>query len=102
VTCAKPRFLARIPVGSSLFDHAGAEFAAWTGMGLPEAGVRRIAMKTLRTRVGNRDGQGLTEYLVLLLLIAVVSIAAVKSLGGTIKTKLQEARNHINSDAVLE
>jgi Flp pilus assembly pilin Flp len=52
--------------------------------------------------ITNRRGQGLTEYLVLLLLISIVSIAAVKALGGTIKLKLQQARNHINSDAVVE
>lgn len=46
----------------------------------------------------NEDGQGLTEYLILLLLVSIVSIAAVKALGGIIKQKLQVARNHINSD----
>ena len=46
----------------------------------------------------DEKGQGLTEYLVLLLLISVVSIAATKSLGGTIRSKIQEARNHINKD----
>jgi Flp pilus assembly pilin Flp len=49
----------------------------------------------------NERGQGLSEYLILVLLIAVVSIASVKSLGGTIKSKLQSVRNHINSDVVL-
>lgn len=54
-------------------------------------------MKLIR----NESGQGLSEYLILVLLIAVVSIASVKSLGGTVKTKLQSIRNHINSDVVL-
>jgi len=49
----------------------------------------------------NQQGQGLTEYLILILLISVVSIAATKSLGGTIKRKLQMARDHINQDIVL-
>lgn len=53
------------------------------------------------TLLRNSSGQGLTEYLILLLLIAVVSIAAAKSLGTTIKKKLQMARSHINSDVVL-
>lgn len=44
----------------------------------------------------NRRGQGLTEYLILMVLISLVSIAAVKSLGGTIQRKLQMAREHIN------
>lgn len=43
-----------------------------------------------------RDGQGLTEYLILLVLISLVSIAAVKSLGSTIQRKIQMAREHIN------
>ncbi|MGZ3698830.1 MAG: Flp family type IVb pilin [Bdellovibrionota bacterium] len=50
----------------------------------------------------NENGQGLTEYLILLLLISVVSIAGAKALGGTIKAKIQEARNHINSDVTIE
>ena len=49
----------------------------------------------------NREtGQGLTEYLILLVLISLVSIAAVKSLGGTIQRKLQLAREHINGMSV--
>jgi Flp pilus assembly pilin Flp len=50
----------------------------------------------------DQKGQGLTEYLILLLLISIVSITAVRSLGGTIKSKLQQVRNHINSDVVLQ
>jgi hypothetical protein len=41
-------------------------------------------------------GQGLTEYLMIMILVAVVSIVAVKSLGSTVKSKIQEAREHIN------
>ena len=43
-------------------------------------------------------GQGLTEYIILLLLVTVVSIAAAKSLGGTIKKKMEMARSHILQD----
>lgn len=50
----------------------------------------------------NESGQGLTEYLILLMLISVVSIAAAKTLGSTIKTKLQDARNHINQDITVD
>lgn len=50
----------------------------------------------------DKKGQGLTEYLMLLLLISVISIAATKSLGNTIKSKLQQARNHINSEITLD
>jgi Flp pilus assembly pilin Flp len=52
--------------------------------------------------IRNRTGQGLTEYLILLLLVAVVSITAVKSLGGVVKRKFQEVQNHVNSDVSLE
>jgi Flp pilus assembly pilin Flp len=55
-----------------------------------------------RNIIRNQQGQGLTEYLVLLLLIAVISIAAVKSLGGTIKGKIELAQRHINSDITLD
>jgi len=52
--------------------------------------------------VRNQNGQGLTEYLILVLLIAVVSIGAAKSLGTTIKTKIKEAQNQINSQVILK
>jgi Flp pilus assembly pilin Flp len=58
----------------------------------------RIGWTWLKT---DQKGQGLTEYLILLLLISVVSIAAVRTLGGTIKSKLEEVRRHINSDVSL-
>ena len=48
--------------------------------------------------IHNSRGQGLTEYLMLIVLIAVVSIIATKSLGNTIKDKIQRARQHINSE----
>ncbi len=44
----------------------------------------------------NQSGQGLTEYLILMLLICVVSIAAAQGLGRTVKRKIQEARDSIN------
>ena len=46
----------------------------------------------------DRRGQGLTEYLILVLLIAVVSISATKSLGNLIRDKLQQARAEINRE----
>lgn len=51
------------------------------------------------SEVAKRDsesGQGLTEYLMIMILVAVVSIVAVKSLGSTVKQKIEEARSHIN------
>ncbi len=49
----------------------------------------------------NRQGQGLTEYLILLFLISVICITAAKTLGETVKDKLQTARRHIHEDITL-
>ena len=48
----------------------------------------------------DESGQGLTEYLILLVLISLVSIAAVRSLGGTIQGKLSLIRNHIEKVSI--
>ena len=52
--------------------------------------------------LGNNQGQGLTEYITLVLLIAIVSIAATKTLGTRIKAKITEASDHINKEISLE
>jgi Flp pilus assembly pilin Flp len=52
-------------------------------------------MKQLPQPSPSNSGQGLTEYLILLVLISLVSIAAVRSLGGTIQRKLSMVRSHI-------
>ena len=49
----------------------------------------------------NVSGQGLTEYLILLILISLVSIAAVKGLGGTIQKKFADTRKHIASGVAM-
>lgn len=54
-------------------------------------------MKVSKQVLKNEQGQGLTEYIVLLMLVAVISIGMVQTLGKTIKSKIQEANNHINS-----
>lgn len=59
--------------------------------------TKRNALNTLNTQ-----GQGLTEYLILMLLISVVCIAAARSLGGTIKRKLQQVRNQIESNVTVD
>ncbi|MGE0614529.1 MAG: Flp family type IVb pilin [Bacteriovoracia bacterium] len=50
----------------------------------------------MKKLLANEDGQGLTEYTILLILIAIVSIGMVKSIGTQVKVKLKEARNQIN------
>ncbi len=47
-------------------------------------------------------GQGLSEYLILLMLVAIVSIGAVKSLGGAVKSKIDTAKRNIQREVVLE
>ena len=47
--------------------------------------------------VRNNQGQGLTEYIVLLMLVSVISISAVSLLGRTVKGKIVEATKAINS-----
>lgn len=50
----------------------------------------------------DRRGQGLTEYLILMILISVISIASVQGLGSTIKSKIQTVRNQINTEVDLQ
>ena len=46
--------------------------------------------------LANEIGQGLTEYIILMLLVSVVSIVAVTGLGKAVKSKINEAERHIN------
>lgn len=55
-----------------------------------------------RSLLKNESGQGMTEYIILLVMVAVACITAVNTLGGTIKDKLQGARNRINSVSYAE
>ena len=48
--------------------------------------------------LGNEEGQGLTEYITLLVLISLVAVGAAKSLGRNVRDKIKTAREHINSD----
>lgn len=48
------------------------------------------------------SGQGLTEYLILMVLVAVVCIGAGKTLGSTVKQKLELVNRHIKSDITVE
>jgi Flp pilus assembly pilin Flp len=58
-------------------------------------------MKTQTFKL-DQKGQGLTEYIALLLLIAVVSFGVTKTLGSRVKSKIKEAADHINSDISLQ
>jgi Flp pilus assembly pilin Flp len=50
----------------------------------------------------NCAGQGLTEYLILVVLIAVVCIGAAKTFGGVLKEKIELAKRHVKSEVSLE
>ena len=50
----------------------------------------------MKFKILDQKGQGLTEYITLLLLVSVCSIAVAETLGGTIKRKIEEARSHID------
>lgn len=46
----------------------------------------------------NQQGQGLTEYITLLVLISLVAVGAAKSLGKNVRDKIRTARDHVSSD----
>lgn len=52
-------------------------------------------------RFNNQKGQGLTEYLILLVLIAIISIGATKELGKSVKGRLDKAKKKINAEIVI-
>ncbi len=54
--------------------------------------------KNVMNLVKNEQGQGLTEYIILLMLVSVISITAVSTLGHTVRNKIQEASKAINSN----
>ena len=51
-------------------------------------------------RKTNERGQGMTEYIILVALIAVAAIAAVKFFGSKTKDGFQEAGNAVKTDVV--
>jgi hypothetical protein len=59
---------------------------------------RKFAMKRKYGQNVGCRGQGLTEYLMILMLVSVVALGVVSSLGREIKSKLQVVRSHINQE----
>jgi len=49
-------------------------------------------------RLLDEKGQGLTEYITLLVLVSLVAVGAAKTVGTTVRNKLETARKHINQD----
>ena len=50
----------------------------------------------------NNSGQGLMEYIILAILVGVISIAAIKSLGNTVRSKAQTVRSQVNEEVDLD
>ena len=48
--------------------------------------------------LNNKRGQGLSEYLILLLLVAITAIGVTKSFGKVIYDKIQLATRHVESE----
>jgi Flp pilus assembly pilin Flp len=46
----------------------------------------------------NNRGQGLTEYITLLVLVSLVGVGVTKTLGKKIRTKISLAAKHVNED----
>jgi len=46
----------------------------------------------------NQSGQGMTEYILIIALIAIAVIAAVRIFGGSVSSGFQSAANQINSN----
>ncbi len=63
---------------------------------------KKLKSHFFRQTWASQSGQGLTEYITLVLLVAVISIAAAQSLGKTIKKKIEMAERHIEGDISLE
>lgn len=49
-------------------------------------------------KILDQKGQALTEYITLLVLIALVAVGSAQTLGTTVKKKIQQARSHIDKD----
>ena len=64
----------------------------------PKKTVRTPSPAIERRLLMDRSGQGLTEYLILMILVCLVSIGAVNTMGGTLKKKIQTVEKHIDSD----
>jgi len=57
-------------------------------------------MKNTNSVLSNESGQGLTEYLVLLILISVASITIVTQVGGAVENRFRAAKEKIQSLSV--
>ena len=59
-------------------------------------------VRNLVQRARNDKGISSVEYIIILVLVALTGIAVFKLFGGTIKTKMTNANNVVNSDVVQQ
>ncbi|MBI4615590.1 MAG: Flp family type IVb pilin [Planctomycetes bacterium] len=45
-----------------------------------------------------KQGQGMTEYIIIVVLVAIAVLLAVKIFGGTVKTKFTESKDTVNTN----
>jgi hypothetical protein len=63
--------------------------------------VSREKAGGIKMKYLNTAGQGLVEYLILLLLISIVSLVTVKAMGTIIKNKLELAKDNISREVTI-
>jgi pilus assembly protein Flp/PilA len=52
-------------------------------------------MNYLKRKLKDEQGQGMTEYIIIAILIAIVVLIAVKQLGTSVKAKFSEAQQSV-------
>ncbi len=57
--------------------------------------ISTVSQTVLTRLFGEEDGQGLTEYALILALIALVALAAVTLLGGSVSNEMSAAANSL-------
>jgi Flp pilus assembly pilin Flp len=50
----------------------------------------------------NNEGQGLTEYMVLLVLVSLAAVGVTQSLGKSVKKTIKKARDRIDHEIVFK
>ena len=49
----------------------------------------------------NQEGQGLTEYITIVVLVSLAAVAAAASLGKSVKGKIRDAQKHIETQILI-
>lgn len=53
-------------------------------------------MNRFARKLKDKKGQGMTEYIIIAILIAIVVLIAVKNLGSSVKTKFEDAKTEVD------